>query len=488
MKKAAAYARVSTQHQSRETSIEAQLELIREFAKQRGIEIVDEFYDKDSGGKVSRKNFDKMIKNALEGKYDLIIVDKFDRFFREGVEDQRLTKILESRGIHVIAVLEPVDPSTPAGWFARWIFSGMYEMQRRYIAEETKRKMRYVARKGYWMGGKPPYGYKVVEVKDSEGKIRKKLVPDEEEAPVIKEIFKMYAEGFGIAKIADILNKKGIKTKRGGEWTKSTLYDILRNEKYIGVYTYSKGTKRNHHARREDVVRIEGAIEPIIDKDLWMRVNERIKERRYTSGVSKHVYLLRGLVYCGICGAPMVASPRSHNKAPMYVCSAWKQKRSHEYLGISKKKLEEIVDAYIEAKLFYKPIDFEELARKMNDLEDLTRLSQNREYSELTQKLHEVENEIENILTLVKKGISSETIVEELKKLEKEKREISTRLESLSRADTKRYTAEELEKHWKKLEKMFRSFDDEEKREFYLEVIEKVVVYPNGYVEIKLKE
>ena len=141
MKKAVAYARVSTQHQSKETSIEAQLELIREFAKQRGIQIVDEFYDKDSGGKASRENFDKMIKNALEGKYDLIIVDKFDRFFREGVEDQRLTKILESRGVHVIAVLEPVDPSTPAGWFARWIFSGMYEMQRRYIAEETKRKI-----------------------------------------------------------------------------------------------------------------------------------------------------------------------------------------------------------------------------------------------------------------------------------------------------------------------------------------------------------
>ena len=57
----------TTQYQSKETSIKTQLELIREFAKQRGIEIVDEFYDRDSGGKASRENFDKMIKNALEG-------------------------------------------------------------------------------------------------------------------------------------------------------------------------------------------------------------------------------------------------------------------------------------------------------------------------------------------------------------------------------------------------------------------------------------
>ncbi len=487
MKRAAAYARVSTQHQSKETSIEAQLELIREFAKSRGIQIVDEFWDKDSGGKVSRENFDRMIKNAFEGKYDLIIVDKFDRFFREGVEDQRLTKLLEKHGVHVIAVLEPVDPSTPAGWFARWIFSGMYEMQRRYIAEETKRKMRYAAKQGYWMGGIPPYGFKVVEVKDSEGRIRKKLVPNEDEAPVIREIFRMYAEGMGLSKIAEYLNKKGIKTRRGGMWTKSTLYDIVRNEKYIGVYTYAKGTKSNHRAKRDDVIYIEGAIEPIIDEELWKKVNERIKQYRYVSGVSRHSYLLRGLVVCGICGAPLIGKPQKHGKVPAYVCSAWDRNKIHPYLGMSKRKLEGIVDSYIETMLFDKPINFEKLAEDLNHLEQLRALAENVEVQKLQEKLDELNLTINNLVKAISVGMNIESLVNALKEAEEEKKKIEMRLQGLSKKERRVFTAEDLKKRWDRLRKMLKSVDEDEKEELYKMLIERVIVYPSGYVEIKLK-
>ncbi len=216
------------------------------------------------------------------------------------------------------------------------------------------------------MGGIPPFGFKVVEFRDAEGKIRKRLVPDEKEAPIVREIFEMYTKGFGLARIVEELNRRGIKTRRGGKWTKSTLYDLLRNEKYIGVYTYAKGSKRNHHQHRSDAVYVEGAIEPIISKELWDRVQQKIRGRRYTSRAAKHTYLLRGLAVCGICGAPLVGNSRSGNRSPTYVCSAWKQFRAHEYLGISKSKLEGFVDAFLEKLLFYSNIDFEKLAEEMN--------------------------------------------------------------------------------------------------------------------------
>lgn len=487
MKRAAAYARVSTDHQSKETSIEAQFDIIRQYAAQNGIEIVAEYYDKDSGGKSSRPQFDEMIRRALEGKFNLILVDKYDRFFREGVEDQRITKLLEQRGVQVIAVLEPVDPSTPAGWFARWIFSGMYEMQRRYIAEETKRKMRFAAKKGYWMGGVPPYGFKVVEVKDSEGKVRKKLVPDENEASVVREIFRMYAEGLGLAQVASELNKRGIKTRRGGEWTKSSLYELLRNEKYIGIYTYAKGTKKNHRTEREDLVKIEGAIEPIIDKELWEKVNVRIKERRYVSGVSKHNYLLRGLAVCGLCGAPMVGTPQKRGKVPAYVCSSWKEKKAHEYVGMSKKKLEGIVDAFLETKLFINEIDFEQLAKELNELERYRALADNSRHQAVLERIKELDKEIESYLEVLKKGYSIDAVATALQKAEEEKKRLEVELQALERSEQITYTPEILKAQWERLKQLFKSINEEDKRLFYTELIEKVVVYPTGYVDIVLK-
>ncbi len=488
MKRAAAYARVSTQHQSKETSIEAQFEIIEEFARRQNIKIVDKFFDKDSGGKASRKNFDRMIRRALEGKYDYIIVDKFDRFFREGVEDQKLTKLLEQHGVFVIAVLEPVDPSTPAGWFARWIFSGMYEMQRRYIAEETKRKMKYAAKKGYWMGGIPPFGFKIVEVKDAEGKTRKKLVPDENEAPIVREIFKMYAEGWGLAKIAEELNKRGIKTKKGGLWAKSTLYDLLRNEKYIGIYTYSRGTKRNHHAKNPEVIYVEGAIEPIIDKSLWEAVNRRIKDRRYVSGVSKHVYLLRGLAVCAVCGAPLVGHPRSNNRPPAYVCPNWKYKKTHEYVGVSKKYLESFVDAYLEKLLFYSEIDFEKLAEELNRLEEYRVIAENSELAKARRELETVREEINNIIEFIKKGGATEHLYKELQKLEEREKQLEAKITITEKSIPSKYTAESLKQKWEELKTALHSISEEEKIRLYQTLVKKVIVYPKGYIEIELNK
>jgi len=347
--------------------------------------------------------------------------------------------------------------------------------------------MRYAAKKGYWMGGIPPYGFKVVEIKDSEGKIRKKLVPDENEAPVIREIFLMYAEGFGLSKIAEHLNKQGIKTRKGGEWSKSTLYDILRNEKYIGVYTYAKGTKRNHHAKKADIIFVEGAIEPLISKELWDRVQARIKEKSFTRGIVRYRYILRGIAKCGICGAPLVGTPQRNGKVASYVCQAWKEKRAHEYLGISKKKLESFVLAYLETQLFSKPIDFEKLAEKLNELEELRLLAENKEYNQLLEQLNEIETQIRNIVDAIKSGLNSKVLLDELANLEERKKEMQLRMKHISTKRKYVYTAEKLRKRWEELRDLLKRADEESLEALFQTLLDRVIVYPNGYIEVHLK-
>lgn len=471
MKRAAAYARVSTEHQSKDTSIDAQFEIIRQYAKQQNIQIVAEYYDKESGGKSDRPQFESMIQAALRGEFDLIIVDKYDRFFREGVEDQRITKILEQHGVHVIAALEPVDPRTPAGWFARWIFSGMYEMQRRYIAEETARKMMFAARKGYWMGGKPPFGFRTVEVKDSEGKVRKKLVPYEPEAEIVRKAFEMYAKSHSLNDIIRFLNENATPRK-GKKWSKASVYDMLHNPKYAGIYIYAKGTKTSHRIQRDDMVIIEGAIEPIIPRELF----EAVQKRTRAPAPQRNLYILRGLIFCGVCGAPMVGN--CGHGTGWYVCSAYKNKQEHEHVGIAKKKAESFVHAYVQ-KVLSQDIDFVALANELNRLEELNALAQDSKLSEIQQRINEIDQEIANIVNTIKKGVSSLTLEEELIKLEQEKQHLKSQLF----VQPKRfYTAEQLQAQWEELKRELLS--QEGARRVYEALIEKVVVYPGGYIEI----
>ncbi len=245
MKRAAAYARVSSDHQS-ETSIETQLKTIREFCKSHNIAVIDEYFEKQSGADSlnERKEFTKMIEKALNGAYDLVVVDKFDRFFRNDVEDRIVTRRLEEKGVLVLSATEGVDVSSPTGRLMRWIISDINSFYRDNLRSEIQRKVIAVAKKGYWLGGKPPLGYKLKEVVDSEGRHRKKLALDENEAPIIRFIFEQFNSGMSYRKVAQALNEKGVKTRRGKEFNANSVYEIICNPRYFGANVYNRGKKK----------------------------------------------------------------------------------------------------------------------------------------------------------------------------------------------------------------------------------------------------
>jgi len=484
MKRAAAYARVSTFKQS-ETSIKAQFEAIEQYAKDNDIQIVAKYQDKiTASGSKERPGFKQMLEDAKEGKFDMILVFKYDRFERNSVEDQLIIKELESRGIWILSVKEPLDPSTPAGRLQRWILSGLNQFYLENLRDEIITKTRKVAEKGYFLGGIPPYGYKVVEVKDPEAsRKRKKYIIDETKAPIVREIFKRYANGEGYAEIVEYLNKNQIPAPKKDKWTRSTIYEILRNEKYAGIYVYNKGYKNNYHANRDDVIKIEGVIPAIVDKETFEKVRERFKKNktRYRGG-NHRIYILKDILFCGDCGAKMEGSG---GKNPKYVCSRWKRQKDVQHVSVGALKIESFVLGYIERVL--EDVDFEKLAQEYNIEAARRDRELRRKLEELETKRSEIEIRIDRAAEAILNGVLVEKMKEETDRLVAELETINEKIAELKSSKRNYITVEEVEEKFKRYREALKK-DAYTQHKLLLEMLEKVVVYPSGYIEITPKE
>ena len=155
-----------------------------------------------------------------------------------------------------------------------------------------------------------------------------KLVINEWEA--VKLIFKLYLEGYGYTYIINELNRKGYKTKRGADFGKNSLHEILRNEKYTGVYTYnvfaskSNNGKANRHKYKsdEEIIRVEGGVPKIVSKEDFIKVQQVMKSRKKKTAAfkAKQEYLLSGKIICNECGCTYAGNSRRPNSShPLYV-------------------------------------------------------------------------------------------------------------------------------------------------------------------------
>ena len=172
------------------------------------------------------------------------------------------------------------------------------------------------AKEGRWSGGKVPFGLRLESVRVP-GRVKpvRRLVPDEEAAPVVLEIFTRYAQGATQARIAEELNARGVPHPTGDAWDQSTLSYMLRNPVYKGEGSWrrryeaknGKGTKSKYNSPEERVVRYEDYQVPaVVSPELWARCARlRDENMRLASRNSRRVYLLRGIVRCGLCDRSM---------------------------------------------------------------------------------------------------------------------------------------------------------------------------------------
>lgn len=227
---------------------------------------------------------------------------------------------LNKNGVRYEYSAEGIDVSTTNSKLTEGIKVAVAAWYSRNLAQEVRKGQKENVLQAKFNGGRPPLGYKI---------INQQYVIEPREAEAVRLIFDMYLHGRGYVEIAAELNRRGFVTRNSKPFAKNSLYEILGNERYTGIYIFNRICtdefgRRNNHKINDDAIRIENAIPAIIDKDTFAAVSLKRQKNKHRSSAyrAKETYLLSGKVKCGICGTLMNGHRvKSRSGIYTYYCS-----------------------------------------------------------------------------------------------------------------------------------------------------------------------
>jgi site-specific DNA recombinase len=456
----ALYARVSSDSQDVDLSLSAQLRALREYAAKHEFQVVREFVDEAESGRTSdRPAFKEMIALARthQPPFQAVLVWKLNRFARSRVDSITYKTLLKSKGIKVISINEPLDDS-PSGKLLEGVIESIDEFYSANLGEDIKRGMRENARRGFFNGSRPPYGFHKVPVKDG-AKTRYKLEPDPQGSvavQVVRRIFDMAYKGTGCKEIAKALNKEGIRTTTGQRWGRTTVHKVLTNEAYCGTLVW--GGRPGHPAIRsgEPPVRVENAWPAIIDKAIFQEVQAKMASKRFKVVHPRTVpspYLLSGLVFCSSCGHAMTGRGAKSNHYHYYVCSGnYKQgKDACDARALPKEWLERLVIEQVKERVL-NPDWLEELVKLVNEELDSSQGILRDRLDTVDAELNEVELRLSRLYDALETGkLSLDDLSPRIKNLRArhdELRKARLQLEAEMAAQTVKYLDEQTVKSY----------------------------------------
>ncbi len=486
------YVRVSSTNQSEE-SLDAQERLITECAKKEGI-ILKKFYrDYAKSGCTSAKRteFLQMIEDAKSGAFQYILVHKLDRFSRNRYESLHYKYQLKKYKVSVMSVLEKLD-SSPESIILESVLEAINEFYSRNLAREVLKGFTQRALEAKHLGGKPPLGFAV----DRE---TMKYVVNEEEAVVVRKIFAMYQDGCGYGKIIAYLNSQGHRTRWKKLYGKTAIYQILRNEKYRGVYNFNRAPSKDALGKRtvqktpEDIIRIPDGLPRIISDEDFLKVQEKLAAERKRPGAykAKSVFLLSGLVKCGCCQSTYQAnsrlSGRNRKRYFTYRCSL----RAKDRTACDNKEVNrDYLDDFILSEL--KRVVFSErripaLVRRLNEFQAKLRETNTQESVEVKREITKIDAQIQNILDAVANGMNHATLKERLSCLEEEKIGLEMRVKEIEFVQSRPYIDEEtLKAVLHRYGNFIETRQIPECKKFVREFVDQVVIHKD-HVDVKLK-
>lgn len=320
----AAYIRVSTAHQIDKESIPAQQSMITKYCDAvYNTTDIDFYIDPGFSGKnTKRPAFTAMMEEVKKGKISLILVYKIDRISRNLLDFAQFVEDLKTAGTDFISLSEKFDTSTAMGQGMLKITMVFAEIERNLTRERVLSVSKDIVSRGGHLGNPTPYGYNY----DKSTKI---YTINREEAVVVQSIFFSCLNGTSTTKISNDLNDNGVKTKRGGFWTSTTVLHLLHNRAYKGEYTWGKAeTGRKAPKPKENWITAKNIYPVIIDPMQWDEVQkvllQRVKNRTPSTGL-KHLF--SGLLICGECGRVMRyrldRSRKNGLKVSIYYCPAY---------------------------------------------------------------------------------------------------------------------------------------------------------------------
>lgn len=316
-------------------SIKNQRSMLSEYAIERGWDIYEIYSDEDySGSDASRPAFNKMIRDAREGKFQVVLCKSLSRFARDvAMVETYINGLFIEWGIRFVSLSDYADSSQKGNRKNIQINSLVNQWYLEDLSENVKSVMRHKKKQGQFVGSFAPYGY----VKSSEDS--HKLIIDGDAADVVKRIYQMYLDGYGNKAIANQLNDekipcpskyrllKGIQKNRSDDaadelrWSDHTIWHITRNPNYTGDLVqcrYGKPTYKSKSVKEKtpsEWITVENTHEAIISKDDYNRVQSMKKtrgmyHRQHTENTSGALVqnIFSGSVKCKICGRSLITS------------------------------------------------------------------------------------------------------------------------------------------------------------------------------------
>lgn len=312
--KVALYTRVSTEDQAREgTSLTVQKEFLLNYAKVMKYEVY-KLYEDDgySGYSLERPALRKMLEDARQKKFDMVICNKLDRFVRNNRHLLNLVEELSNMGVGFKSATEDFNTDSAAGKLALSMLGTVAQFERDRIIERVFPGMIKGVQQGNWQGSRfAPYGY-------TYNKPKKLLEVVPEEAEIVKTIYTMYLTGNTTSEITAYLYRRDYRTRTGIKFHSKLVCDILKNKVYTGKLVWN----RHHYSKKEktkggfgkkyrylegqgtEVVEAQGRHEPIISMEDFNRVQLRLLNNRkpFHRVFNKHEHLLTGILRCAHCG------------------------------------------------------------------------------------------------------------------------------------------------------------------------------------------
>jgi site-specific DNA recombinase len=342
LKRAALYARVSTDKQEREETVASQVALLQQTAAAHGYEVLpgNVFIDDGiSGTRLDRPALDRLRDLAVEGAFEVMLVTAPDRLARRYAYQVVLVEEFIRNGCEVVFVHQSLGASPEEQMLLQ--MQGVFaEYERALIQERTRRGRLFAARQGRVNWGNPPYGYTYVRKTPT---TPQHLVINEAEAEMVRQIYRWCVEEqLSSYAIHQRLTAHGIPPRKSprGQWAQSSVIEILRDSIYKGEAYYNRtqpGDVRRPYGqrglkdrrpgngqgrtRRPPTEWIPVRVPALIDPDTWERAQAQLirNRERAQRNNTRHPYLLRSLLVCGRCGRRMVGTWSA--QGGRYICA-----------------------------------------------------------------------------------------------------------------------------------------------------------------------
>jgi DNA invertase Pin-like site-specific DNA recombinase len=309
--KCAVYIRVSTDHDEQKTSLKHQRDQAVHYVSDKGWDVYEFYEDIQSGTTSKRKELQRLIKDAKEKKFDVIVTKEFSRLARNVSLAYKIKETAQQNRIHIITldgIVNTYENGHTGHMFG--MYTSIYELEAQTTSNRVKGYRKAVAQKGIFKGSIPPLGYKAVK-----GKL---YVKDDFTPDLVKRIFKDYISGKGFDHIARDLTAEGIPTpgqiagrsNAGENWQGSAIRKILENPHYTGDLVQGRSTtqdvtsKMRNYADPKDYIIVKDTHKPIIShKDfeaVQLLIASKRKKRPYQE---KHLFT--NTAFCADCGRGM---------------------------------------------------------------------------------------------------------------------------------------------------------------------------------------